>query len=81
MDLAFALAVLDATQHPPALTAEAKEIQARLQKAEDALAAEQAQVAQLTAAEAKASGAQKDTLDDQLKLAQGAAGAGPGRSG
>ncbi len=70
MDLAFALAVLDATQHPPALTAKAKEIQARLQKAEDALAAEQAQVAQLTAAEAKAAGAQKDTLDDRLKLAQ-----------
>src|SRR5579862_9372235 len=70
MDLAFALAVLDATQHPPALTAKAKEIQARLQKAQDALAAEQAHVAQLTAAEAKASGAQKNKLDDQLKLAQ-----------
>src|SRR5580700_4349846 len=70
MDLAFALAVLDATQHPPALTAKAKEIQTRLQKAEDALAAEQAQVAQLTAAETKAAGAQKDKLDDRLKLAQ-----------
>src|ERR1700730_1315166 len=70
MDLAFALAVLDATQHPPALTAKAKEIQARLQKAADALGAEQAQVAQLTAAEAKATGAQKNKLDDQLKLAQ-----------
>jgi small-conductance mechanosensitive channel len=70
MDLAFALAVLDATQHPPALTAKAKEIQARLQKSEDALAAQQAHVAQLTAAEAKASGAQKNKLDDQLKLAQ-----------
>jgi small-conductance mechanosensitive channel len=70
MDLAFALAVLDATQHPPALTAKAKEIQARLQEAQDALAAEQAHVAQLTAAEAKAGGAQKNKLDDQLKLAQ-----------
>jgi small-conductance mechanosensitive channel len=70
MDLAFALAVLDATQHPPALTAKAKEIQARLQKSEDALAADQARVAQLTAAEAKASGAQKNKLDGQLKLAQ-----------
>jgi small-conductance mechanosensitive channel len=70
MDLAFALAVLDATQHPLALTAKAKEIQARLQKAEDALAAQQAQVAQLTAAEAKAAGAQKDKLDDRLKPAQ-----------
>jgi len=70
MDLAFAVAVLDAMQHPPALTAKAKEIQPRLQKAEDTLAAEQAHVAQLTAAEAKASGAQKNKLDDQLKLAQ-----------
>src|SRR5580700_6599070 len=70
MDLAFAAAVLDATGHPPVLTAEAKEIQARLQKAEDALAAEQAQVAQLTAAEGKASGAKKDALDDQLDLAK-----------
>jgi small-conductance mechanosensitive channel len=70
MDLAFAEAVLDATEHPPVLTAEAKEIQARLQKAEDGLAAEQAQVARLTAAEAKASGAKKDALDDQLDLAK-----------
>src|ERR1700680_1505343 len=70
MDLAFALAVLDVTQHPPAMTDKAKEIQARLQKAKDALAADQARVAQLTAAEAKASGTQKDKLDDQLKLAQ-----------
>jgi hypothetical protein len=70
MDLAFALAVLDATQHPPALTAKAKEIQARLQKAEDVLAAEQAHVAQLTTAEAKGAGAKKNKLDDQLKLAQ-----------
>jgi small-conductance mechanosensitive channel len=70
MDLAFALAVLNVTQHPPVLTPEAKQIQARLLKAEDALAAEQAQVTQLTAAEAKASGAQKDALDDQMDLAK-----------
>ena len=70
MDLAFALAVLDVTQHPPVLTAEAKQIQARLAKAEDALAAQQAQVTQLTTAEGKATGAQKDALDDQLELAK-----------
>ena len=81
MDLAFALAVLDATEHPPSLTADAKQIQARLQKAEDALAAEQAQVTQLTTAEGKASGAQKDALDDRLDLAKARAGAAPGRSG
>lgn len=70
MDLAFALAVLDATQHPPALSAEAKEIQVRLQKGEDALAAQQARVTQLTTSEGKASGAQKDALDDELDLAK-----------
>jgi small-conductance mechanosensitive channel len=70
MDLAFAQAVLDATQHPPVLTADAKEIQARLQKAEDALAGEQSQVTQLTTEEGKASGAQKDSLDARLDLAK-----------
>jgi small-conductance mechanosensitive channel len=70
MDLAFAAAVLDATEHPPVLSAKAKQIQARLQKAEDALAAQQAQIAQLTAAEDKATGAKKDALDDQLNLAK-----------
>jgi small-conductance mechanosensitive channel len=70
MDLAFAAAVLDATEHPPAMSAEAKEIQSRLQKAEDALAAEQAEIAQLTAAEKKANGSRKDALDAQLDLAK-----------
>lgn len=70
MDLAFAAAVFDATEHPPALTAKAREIQARLQKAEDSLATVQAQVKQLTAADAQASGARKDALDDQLNLAK-----------
>ena len=69
MDLAFAGALLDATQHPPVLTAEAKQIQTRLQAAENDLAAGQAQVAQLTAADSKAGAAQKDALDDQLALA------------
>jgi len=70
MDLAFALAVLDATQHPPTLTPEARQMQARLRKAQDLLAAEQAHVAQLTAAEAKAAGSQKSALEGQLNLAQ-----------
>jgi small-conductance mechanosensitive channel len=70
MDLAFALALLDATEHPPALSPDAKQIETRLQKAEDDLAVEQAQVAQITAADAKAAGAQRDALDDQLQLAK-----------
>jgi len=70
MDLAFAAAVLDAQEHPPVLSAEARTIQARLQKAEDALDSSKTRVDALTAAEAKASGLKKDALDDQLDLAK-----------
>ena len=70
MDLAFAAALRDATAHPPVLSAEAKEIQARLEKAQMALEADNVQVQQLTNAEGKASGEKKDALDDQLDLAK-----------
>jgi small-conductance mechanosensitive channel len=70
MDLAFATAVREAAEHPPALSAEAKQIQAKQQKAESALEADKAQVAQLTAAEAKTTGSLKDALDGQLDLAK-----------
>jgi small-conductance mechanosensitive channel len=70
MDLAFASALLDVTEHPPALSAEAKGIQARLQRAEDALVASQAEVSKLTAAREKAAGSRKDALDNELELAK-----------
>ncbi len=70
MDLAFAAAVLDAEEHPPELSAEAKEIQARLQQAEKAVEADKAGVARLTAAYEKASADKKDALDDQLDVAK-----------
>jgi small-conductance mechanosensitive channel len=70
MDLAFATAVREAEQHPPALTAEAKEIEARLQKSENSVAADQVKVAQLTVEVGKASGSKKDQLDDRLNLAK-----------
>ncbi len=70
MDLAFAAAVLDAQEHPPVLSAQAKAIQARMQKAEDALDSSKKRVDALAAAEAKASGSTKDALDDQLDLAK-----------
>jgi small-conductance mechanosensitive channel len=69
VDIAFTAALRDAAQHPPPLSPEAKEIQTRLEKAEKALANDQAQVAQLTAADAKATGDKKDSLDDQLDIA------------
>ena len=69
VDIAFTAALRDATLHPPALSSEAKEIQARMQKAQRGLAASQAQIAQLNAAIAKATGDQKDSLEDQLDIA------------
>jgi small-conductance mechanosensitive channel len=70
VDMAFAQALRDVTQHPPPLSAEAKEIQAKLQAAEKALDADKAQVAALTAAEAKANNQQKDALGDALEVAK-----------
>lgn len=69
MDIAYAAAEREVEQNPPALSAEAKAIQARLKEAEDALDADDALVKRLTAEEAKAGGARKDALHDQLVLA------------
>src|SRR5713226_4764464 len=69
MDLAYAAAERELEEHPAPLSADAKGIQERLKQAEDVLDADNAQVARLTAEEAKATGAKKDSLDDQLVLA------------
>jgi len=70
MDLAFAAAVSEARMHPVVLSAEAKQIQTRLQNAEKSLDGDNARVAQLTAALAKATGVKQDSLDDQLAQAK-----------
>ena len=70
MDVAYAAAKREMEEHPVPLSAEAKQIQARGQEAEDALAADDQLVGRLTAEEAKASGARKDDLHRQLVLAQ-----------
>ena len=70
MDLAFAAAVQDAQEHPPVLSAQGKVIQAHLQKLEDSVDTDKKRVDALTTADAKASGAKKDALDDQLDLAK-----------
>src|SRR5260370_25742361 len=69
MDLAFAAAVRDAEENPPVLSAKAKEVETRLQKAERALETSKAQVDQLTAADEKASGERKDSLHNQFDVA------------
>jgi small-conductance mechanosensitive channel len=68
VDLAFATALREVSQHPPALSAEAKEIQARLQKSQKLFDTDKAQADALTAAEAKVSGSRKDALDEQLEV-------------
>jgi len=70
MDVAYAAAKRELEEHPVPLSAEAKQIQARLKQAEDALAADDELVQRLAAEEAKANGARKDDLHDQLILAQ-----------
>ncbi|HKW64196.1 MAG TPA: mechanosensitive ion channel domain-containing protein [Candidatus Acidoferrum sp.] len=70
MDVAYTAAKRELEDHPVPLSPEAKQIQARLNQAEDTLAGDDALVERLTAQEAKATGARKDDLGDQLILAQ-----------
>jgi len=70
VDLAFDAALHDAKEHPPVLKGEAKQIAERLEKAEKLAEDQRARVQQLTQAAAKAQGARKETLDDDLAIAQ-----------
>jgi len=70
LDLSFSVALQDAEAHPPELSAEAKEIQQRLQKNQKLQQALQAQVDQLTAQLGKAIGQRKSDLQDQLDMAK-----------
>src|ERR1700736_2884283 len=70
MDLAFAAAVSDVREHPAVLSAEAKQIQARLQNAQKSLDRDKARVEELGTALTKATGAKKDSLDNQLQQAK-----------
>jgi len=70
VDLAFAAALHDAKEYPPVLKGEAKEIAARLEKAQKVLEDEQSQVDQLTAAVAKAKGEKQDQIQDSLDISQ-----------
>jgi small-conductance mechanosensitive channel len=68
VDLAFDTALHEARLHPPPLSAEAKEIQTRLQKAEKLLNADQERTKQLTAQIAKIPEAKREL--PQIDLAQ-----------
>jgi len=68
--LAFTAALRDVEAHPPALGPEARAIQDRLVKSQALLDSDQQRVTQLSAALAAANESQKDTLHDELELAQ-----------
>ncbi len=68
--LAFTAALRDVEAHPPALSPEARAIQDRLVKSQALLDSDQQRVTQLSAALAAANESQKDTLHDELELAQ-----------
>ncbi|HLZ12801.1 MAG TPA: mechanosensitive ion channel domain-containing protein [Candidatus Acidoferrum sp.] len=70
LDLAFDIALRDADAHPPELTKEAQEIQARLLKSQKLQQMLRGQVTQLTAEVAKADGNRKEELSEQLDLAK-----------
>jgi small-conductance mechanosensitive channel len=70
VDLAFDQAMHEAKDNPPVLQGEAKSVEARLEQAQKVLESDKAQVAQLTAAVAKATGDRKDSLEDDLAIAQ-----------
>ncbi len=70
VDLAFEAALSDALNHPPPLSPEAKEAQARQQKAEKQLDVDSDHVKKLAEQLAKATGDKADTLQLDLDQAQ-----------
>jgi small-conductance mechanosensitive channel len=70
VSLAFSSSLQEVRDSPPALSAEAKQVQERLTAAQNAVDADTQQVAALTAAVAKATGSKKQKLDDDLDVAK-----------
>jgi len=70
LDLAFKAALRDADAHPPALNSGAAIIQARINKSQGLLSADQQRVDQLTGALAQAKNPQKASVQDELDVAQ-----------
>ena len=70
VDLAFAAAIHDATENPPPLTPELRKIADRVKAAQAGVAADQARIAQFTAALANAKGNSKDDFQSLIGIAQ-----------
>ena len=70
VDLAFADALREATEHPPAPTSEQRELTARAGKAEAVVKADKDLIARLTRQLANAADSAKEDLSDQLEVAK-----------
>src|SRR5487761_1388251 len=70
VDVAFDYALREATRHTPSLSPDAKALQTRIARRQARVDAEKATIVRLTAAVAKAPAARKDTLQQELTLAQ-----------
>jgi small-conductance mechanosensitive channel len=70
LDLAFTAALWQLEAHPPPLSAEASQIEARLLQAQKVLASDTENVKKLTAALAQAADPDKAAIQDRLDLAQ-----------
>ena len=70
VDLAFADALREATEHPPTPTQEQRELMARNFKAESVVKTDQELITRLTRQHASASDSAKDELQDQLDVAK-----------
>ncbi len=70
VDLAFFDAIRTAQENPPALSAEAKQILARKEKAQQTLKEDQENITQLTRKLAAAPESQKDNIQDQIDVAK-----------
>lgn len=70
VDLAFADALREATEHPPAPTPELRGLSARVSKAQAVVKNDQDLLARLTHQLASASGTAKENLQDQLEVAK-----------
>src|SRR5579864_5159984 len=68
VDMAFAAALHNATEHTPPIPAKARPIQARVQKLQQRVQLEQAQLAKLKQSLAKADDAHKETLEAEEQL-------------
>jgi small-conductance mechanosensitive channel len=70
MDLAFAAGVQEVKEHPLVLSGDAKQSEARLQRAEKSLEADNVRVEQLSSALSKATATKANSLQDRLEEAK-----------